>query len=140
MTKRVGIWVDHEKAFIVTLREGREDIVRIESNLEGHVRLAGGGPTAVVPEARPAHRHTEHLRLFYRDVSERIKDATSLYVFGPGEAKGEFEKEVRKSKDLAGKIVAVETADKLTERQMVAEVRAFYAQHGNGAHKPRKGG
>lgn len=140
MSEHVGIWIDHEKAFIVTLHEGRADTMRIASNVEGHVRLAGGGPTAVAPEGRPERRHTEHLRLFYCKVVAAIKDAPSLYVFGPGEAKGELAKELRKSKSLATRIVTVEPADKMTERQMAAKVRDSYAKSGNGVHTTRKCG
>ncbi|MBL7077133.1 MAG: hypothetical protein ISS31_06660 [Kiritimatiellae bacterium] len=135
MSKSIGIWIDHEKAFVVTLREGREDVMRIESNVEGRVRLPGGGPTLVVPEGRPEHRHTQHLRLFYRDVAETVKDAARLYIFGPGEAKGEFVKELRKSKALATRIAAIETADKMTERQMAAKVRSFFAKSGENTRK-----
>ena len=135
MSEYIGIWIDHEKAFIVTLREGHEDIVRMESNVEGRVRRPGGGPSLVVPEGRPEHRHAEHLRLFYRGVVEAVKDAAGLYLFGPGEAKGELEKEIRKTKSLATRIATVEPSDKMTERQIVGKVRAFYAKSGNRRHK-----
>jgi hypothetical protein len=134
----VGIWIDHKRAIIVTLREGREIITRIESNVEGRVRLAGGGPTVCVPEGGPEHRHAEHLRLFYRNVIERIENAGSLYILGPGEAKGEFAKEIRKSKRLAKAIVAVESADKMTERQIAAHVRDFFAARLIPAKKNRR--
>lgn len=134
--RQVGIWIDHNKAVIVSHDGGREDVNHVESNVEGHVRLSGGartasnwGPTDVAPEGRPERRRTQHLHRYYRDLIERMRDATRIYIFGPGEAKLEFEKEIRKSKELGVKIAAVETADKLTERQIIAKVRGFYKTH-----------
>jgi hypothetical protein len=49
-----------------------------------------------------------------------------VLIFGPGEAKLELENEIRKSKELARKLVGVETADKMTERQIAAKVRRYF--------------
>jgi hypothetical protein len=45
---------------------------------------------------------------------------------GPGEAKIEFEKTVKKHKIMQKRILKVETADKMTKNQMIAHVRKFY--------------
>ena len=45
---------------------------------------------------------------------------------GPGEAKVEFEKAIMKYKSLQNRVLKVETADKMTENQMVAYVKRFY--------------
>jgi hypothetical protein len=45
---------------------------------------------------------------------------------GPGEAKIEFEKTVKKNKSMHNRILKVETADKMTKNQMIAYVRKFY--------------
>jgi hypothetical protein len=49
----------------------------------------------------------------------------SILLFGPGEAKREFEKRLV-SKGLADKVIGVETSDKMTEPQIIAKVRKFY--------------
>jgi hypothetical protein len=43
-------------------------------------------------------------------------------VFGPGEAKGELEKRLE-GEGLTGHILAIEAADKMTDRQIAAKVR-----------------
>jgi hypothetical protein len=58
-------------------------------------------------------------------VISHIRDADSILIFGPGEAKGELKKRLE-SKGLGGRIVAVETTDKMTERQIAAKVRAYF--------------
>ena len=45
---------------------------------------------------------------------------------GPGEAKGELADNLQRS-GLGGRIVAVEAADKMTDRQIAARVRQLFA-------------
>jgi hypothetical protein len=66
---------------------------------------------------------------YYQSIIQYIKDADKFLIFGPGRAKGELEKEIKKSKSLAKKIVAVETIDKMTERQIAAKVRKFFLSY-----------
>lgn len=42
MKQNAGIWLDHEKSYIVSVIDGRETVDFIESNVEGHIRLSGG--------------------------------------------------------------------------------------------------
>jgi hypothetical protein len=51
-----------------------------------------------------------------------LAEADSILIFGPGEAKGELEKRLA-SKGLSGRVVGVETVDKMTDRQIAAKVR-----------------
>jgi hypothetical protein len=45
---------------------------------------------------------------------------------GPGTAKIEFEKVLKKNKNMQKRILKVEIADKMTKNQMIAYVRKFY--------------
>jgi hypothetical protein len=46
----------------------------------------------------------------------------NFQLFRPGEAKGEIKKRLE-SKELGGRIIGVETVDKMTDRQIAAKVR-----------------
>ena len=46
----------------------------------------------------------------------------SIQIFGPGEAKGELEKRLE-HEGLKEHILAIETMDKMTDRQIAAKVR-----------------
>ena len=54
-----------------------------------------------------------------------LGDAESILIFGPGEAKGELKKRLEKNK-LSGRIVVVETVDKMTDHQIAAKVRKHF--------------
>jgi hypothetical protein len=59
----------------------------------------------------------------------RIRDADSILIFGPGEAKGELKARLEKDK-LGGRVVGIETSDKMTDPQIVAKVRDHYLDQG----------
>ena len=54
-----------------------------------------------------------------------IRDAESILIFGPVEAKGELKKHLERE-GLGGRIVGIETVDKMTEPQITAKVRQYF--------------
>jgi len=132
MEKQIGLWIDHKKAVIVILEGKKEELRKIESNMEKHVRYKGGarGKTAysaqfLSEETQEDRRYREHLNKYYRQVISVIGEADSLLVFGAGEAEREFEKHLTQKKNRVRNI-HVETADKMTERQIAAKVRNYF--------------
>jgi stalled ribosome rescue protein Dom34 len=68
------------------------------------------------------------LKEFYDEVIASINDAEAMLIVGPGEAKGEFMKRL-KSKKLRGRVVELETTDKLTDRQLAAKLDEHFAMN-----------
>ena len=136
MPKYAGVWIDREKAHIVSLGDGDEKIVLLKSGVDKHVRLAGGsrsktpyGPQDQVSESTSMERRKHQLRRYFLQVIDHLKDAEEVIVFGPGETKGELVKEIKRfrGKGRSTVIAGVEPADKMTERQIAARVRSFFA-------------
>jgi hypothetical protein len=65
---------------------------------------------------------TGHLNSYYQAVIASLRDAESILIFGPGEAKGDLRERLEKC-NRGGLIVSVETVDKMTDRQIAAKVR-----------------
>jgi hypothetical protein len=63
-----------------------------------------------------------NLANYYDEVIACIGDAETILIFGPGEAKGELKKRMERDK-IGIRIVAMETADKMTQPQIVAKVK-----------------
>jgi hypothetical protein len=124
MNDKVGIWIDHERAIIVFASEGGIRTKTLESAIGAHPRYSGqqdGGG-----EKKYEARHGQRLDQYYDEVIGQLEQPDALLVFGPGEAKLELEQRLSRSKSLAERIVAVETADKLTEPQIVAKVKEHF--------------
>jgi 50S ribosomal subunit-associated GTPase HflX len=62
------------------------------------------------------------LNAYYDGVVAVIRDAGMIHIFGPGEAKHELERRTERA-GLKQRIAAVETVDKLSDRQIAARVR-----------------
>ena len=129
MNREVGLWIDHRKAVVVTVTDEGEETRLIRSSVERHVRYSGGShsknpdaPQDVSAEDTRDRRCSEQLSRYCDEVISYIRDADSIQIFGPGEAKGELEKRL-KSHELGGRIVGIETVDKMTDRQIAAKVR-----------------
>lgn len=126
MKKRIGLWIDHRETIIVTLGEHGEETRRIESGMEKHVRFSGGSESGDRGgENQRDRRFTTHLNSYYDEVIPYLREAESILIFGPGEAKGELKARLEKEK-LGARIVEVETEDKMTEPQIVAKVQQYF--------------
>lgn len=121
MKKQVGLWIDHRKAVIVTLQDGTEELKKIASNMEKDVRFTSEDGRGEDVRDR---QFENHLNNYYDEVIAFIRGADSIHIFGPGEAKGEFEK--RLVHEGVKTDVAVETVDKMTDGQIVAKVHDYF--------------
>ena len=123
MKKVAGLWIDHRKVVIVIVSDKGEETKQIESGMEKHVRFSGGSRAEEgKADDQRDRQFTGHLNTYYDEVIAHIGDAESILIFGPGEAKGELEKRLA-NKGLGGRIVGIETVDKMTARQIAAKVR-----------------
>jgi hypothetical protein len=122
MKKEVGLWIDHRQAVIVIVTDKGEEIRRIRSNMEKHVRFASGSSEDGSAEDVRDRQFRNHLNRYYDDVIVCIRDAELIQIFGPGEAKSELKK-CLESEELKGHIIGIETVDKMTDRQIAAKVR-----------------
>ena len=74
---------------------------------------------------------TSHLNIYYDAVIASVRGAESILIFRPGEAKTELKEHLEKHK-LGERIAAIETADKMTDRQIAAKVRTLLGEKTNG--------
>jgi hypothetical protein len=126
MKRQVGLWIDHRETLIVFIGDDGEETRRIESGMEKHVRFSGGNRSEEgSADDQRDRQFAGHLNRCYDEVITNIRDAESILLFGPGEAKGELEKRLA-SKGLGGRIVGIETVDKMTDRQIAAKVREHF--------------
>jgi hypothetical protein len=134
MSTKIGLWIDHRKAIMVAITEQGEKIEEIVSGVEKQLQRAGDRPlegdyevVQVPADARRQRDFTKHLNIYYAAVITAIQDAESILIFGPGEAKGELKQQLDKN-HLGGNIVDIQTADKMTNPQIGANVREYFAK------------
>jgi stalled ribosome rescue protein Dom34 len=124
MNHKVGIWIDHKKAVIVSVSTGGVTSKTLESEVGSHGRFSG--PQEGGGEKKYEDRYGEHLDQYYDQVISELGQPEALLIFGPGEAKMQLKDRLSRSKALSESIVGVETSDKLTDPQIVAKVKEHY--------------
>ena len=125
MHTEIGLWIDHRKAVIVIVSHEGEQVSEITSHMEKHTRFAGRGSEHGSDEDMRDRQFDNHLNAYYDRVVAAIRDGDSIQIFGPGEAKGELQKRLE-SEGLKGHVLAIEAADKMTDRQIAAKVRGRF--------------
>ena len=128
-----GVWIDKKHATIVKLKDGQETINKIESGIDGHVRIDGDGKQFTRmgnqyfdSEKTLEEREKHELKNYFNEVILSLGDVDSILIMGPAEAKLGLFKEVEKHKLLAAKVKSVETAAAMSENQFAATVRDYY--------------
>ncbi|MCX6150343.1 MAG: hypothetical protein NTX22_07480 [Ignavibacteriales bacterium] len=124
MKKKVGLWIDHKKTVLVSITGEVEEIKTITSDMEKHVRFSGSAQN-YSEEDQLDRRFTNHLNKYYDEVISFVRDAESVLIVGPGEAKVEFKKRLENEPQI-GRVVNLETTDKMTEPQIAAKVREYF--------------
>jgi hypothetical protein len=122
MKKDIGLWIDHRKAVIVIISDKGEEVSEITSNVQKHVRYSNDASEDGASEDTRDRQFDNQLNAYYDTVVAAIHDGNSIQIFGPGEAKGELKKRLE-NKGLKEHILAIETADKMTDHQIAAKVR-----------------
>jgi hypothetical protein len=133
MKKFIGLWIDHQKAIIVSFDGKAHKVTRVNSDVEKHTRMSGGsrskvpyGPMDIADERKADRRHEQQLNLYYQGITNLLTDVDKIFIIGPGEAKTELAKHLEKTKLIDISHIAIEPADKMTENQIVAKIRKHF--------------
>jgi stalled ribosome rescue protein Dom34 len=125
------LWIDHHEARIIHFNadEAEEKLVHpAHPPRHLHVKAGSASGTHVTDEPQ-----------FYRDVADAVADAHEILVAGPSTAKTEFLKYLHKhASQLVARVTGIETLDRLTDGQLVAEARRFFAKEDR--MRPQLGG
>ncbi|AUC81131.1 hypothetical protein [Lacinutrix sp. Bg11-31] len=134
--KKVGVWIDKNKAQIVKLEDGLESVKIVESNIE-HFHVKGGsgsrfkgGPQDVIQDSKYLERENQQLKKYFKTIAENIKDADAIVLFGPAQTNEKFSKELQERyTTLATKLKAIKKADSMSDNEVKAWVRDFFIKH-----------
>src|SRR6187401_135613 len=105
MKKTLGLWIDHRKAVVVVVTDEGEEIKLIKSKVEKQLRRSNASNTntqhnsvQVPADDLQERAFMGHLHVYYDEVIAFIREAGSILIFGPGEAKGELKNRMERNK------------------------------------------
>ena len=132
MARKVGLWIDHTKALLVSL-DGDDVTTRtVLSDAGKRPRIKGGSPS-VTPygsqdatyEARRDRKYEQLLKEYYDGIVSAVSGAGAILIMGPAEAKVELGKRLEASGVPIDSVTTV-AADKMTDAQVVEKVKIHY--------------
>jgi len=124
MNDKVGIWIDHKRAVIVSASSSGVTAKTLESDIGPHTRYSG--PQDSGGEKKHEDRHDQHLDRYFDEVITQLGQPEAVLIFGPGEAKLQLKERLSRSKALLDRLVGIETTDKMTDPQIIAKVKEHY--------------
>jgi hypothetical protein len=128
----LAVWLDTNQAFI--LDEKGEILELLRSGVATREREPGQGSDQarmghqfLDPERKKEERYRHELNHYFREISELIEDYSPLLLFGPGPIKKIYYHYLLDDKRFRNTEIVVETADTMSENQLGAYVRSFFA-------------
>lgn len=132
MKNNMGVWIDGSKAVVVNL--ANNSIIKVEAAIDnnvhhGHEGDKGtfiGGGRHVNNERTFEERKKHQTHDYLEKVISEIKTADKVFVFGPSEMKNILKAQIENDRYLGTRLSGFETADKMTENQIVAAVKKHF--------------
>jgi hypothetical protein len=135
MKNQTGIWVDTSKAVIVTLNGAAEKITELKSDVENkiyHDKEGNKGTFSGIHHSTSENKFKERknhdIDTFLKEIITKVKNTDEICIFGPAETKRKLEQKMIADKSFdSSKLKLVDTtSSNLTQKQIVAKVKAFY--------------
>ena len=114
-----GIWMDNNKASVITRDSSGTDFAILQTIKSEENR--GGGSEHSINNAKQGNNTK-----FFKSISSLLQEYDTLLIFGPGKAQEQFKNHLEADAQFAKKKITIDSADQLTEPQMVAQVRNFF--------------
>ncbi|MDN5203713.1 hypothetical protein QQ008_20150 [Fulvivirgaceae bacterium BMA10] len=135
MKKQLGIWIDTERAVLVALSDGHTSVETIFSDVERITRDEGEGKEFtrfgdqyLDLERKKERRLENQTKQFLDKVIAQLKSCDEFVIFGPAEKKTALKKLIATKPDIAQKLCGVQTADSMTDNQLVAWVKEYFKE------------
>jgi hypothetical protein len=119
------MWLDRNKAVIVSIANNIESKRIITSDMEHYVLYSTVVPGDGAPENIRDRRFWDHLDEYYDKIVTHIRDAVEIRIFGPAEAKYELKKRLD-GQGLSGHIVSMEEIGKLSDLQIALKIQKYF--------------
>lgn len=130
---KLGIWMDHERAYLTEFTSEPMKTVTIESE-----SMSGHGDKEENSYRGENHMHTKaqyQQTEYFKKLGQEIRKYREVVLFGPTDAKRELFNTLRNNHAFEVVTIKIEQADKMTENQL----HAFVRKHFTPARLPHKG-
>lgn len=118
-----GVWMDNEKAVIISRADEAEATYSITNKLKATAHHAGGSEHAI------NNAHQGETIKYFKSLAAMLQAYDEILVFGPGKAQEQFQNYVNNDAPFKNKKIHIDSGEHLTDPQMIAKVKAFFKSH-----------
>ena len=116
-----GVWLDNDKAMIITNNsENGNDDYMVKDKVKAKETHSGGSEHSMNNA-----KQSDSLK-YFKSVSALLSGYDEILVFGPGKSQEQFQNHLNEDPQFKSKKITIDSAEQLTEPQMVAVVRDFF--------------
>ena len=127
--KNKGIWIDKEKAHIVTVSGDNIELVTVlaDENVEQALEFEKPGANEIIKDRKVLEKEKLRTNSFIKAIVPKLKNTKNLLVLGPSLMGQRFAKVMQNNFPKIGdRIKEVRKSDKMTENQLKALVKEYY--------------
>lgn len=118
--KNAGVWLDSQQATIIATTDQSTGDYSIQEKIKAKENHGGGSEHSMNNA-----KQSDNLK-FFKSISAQLMSYDSLLIFGPGKLQEQFQNYLQQDGQFKNKQVNIDSADKLTDPQIVAKVRDFF--------------
>jgi hypothetical protein len=124
--KFAGILIDSAQAVVVKIEGKSTEVVRVTAHTDGQETPKRGARKTAKKAAAATGQNAINIRRYFDHVTEAIRDCSRFYLLGPDDVKVQFKQFLERTPDFAHRIVAVESVQKMTEKQLATKVGKYF--------------
>ena len=116
--QHVGVWLDNSHAMIIA--NGAEQEFSVIKKLKSAESQSSGSEHSMNHS-----KQTESLK-YFKALSTLLTAYDEILLFGPGQSQEQLHHHLKEDAQFNNKKISIDSADHLTDPQMIAKVRDFF--------------
>jgi len=114
-----GVWIDNQKAMIITNSESGGEFA-IKEKLKAGENFGGGSEHSMNNA-----KQSDNLK-YFKTISSQLLNYDEILIFGPGKSQEQLQNHLEDDAQFKNKKISIDSAEHLTDPQMIAKVREFF--------------
>lgn len=124
-SKKLGIWMDHSNANLMEFTKDPIETRVLSADFSHQDKVHTLNRSEAVMHNREQHQEGD----YYKRLGEVIRNYDDVLLFGPTDAKTELFNQLQLDHRFETIKIAVQQADKMTDNQQHAFVKAYFSRH-----------
>jgi hypothetical protein len=120
--QQVGVWIDNQEARLIGSPPGEE-----AQEYAIHQKIKATGAHGGSSEHSMNNAKQGDAIKYFKAISSHLLKYDEIMIFGPGKSQEQLQNHLNEDAQFKGKQISIDSAEHMTDPQMIAKVRDFYS-------------